>query len=59
MPYFNKNRSFTIYKRVNLENGTYLYWLEKDGQKVKGRFLRQELNNQFTQGGQILFILKK
>ena len=49
MPYFNKNRSFTIYKRVNLENGTYLYWLEKDGQKVKGRFLRQELNNQFIQ----------
>ena len=49
MPYLNKNRSFTIYERVNLENGTYLYWLEKDGQKVKGRFLRQELNNQFTQ----------
>ena len=51
IPYFNKNRIFTIYKRVKLNNGSYLYWIEEDGQKVKGRFLRQELfalNNQFT-----------
>ena len=43
MPFFNRNRIFTIYKRAKLDNGTYLYWLEEDGQKVKGRFLRQEL----------------
>ena len=51
MPYFNRNRIFTIYKCVKLNNGSYLYWVEEDGQKVKGRFLRQELfalNNQFT-----------
>ena len=51
MPYFNRNRIFTIYKRVKLENGAYLYWLEEDGQKVKRRFLRQELfalSNQFV-----------
>ena len=50
MPFFNRNRIFTIYKRAKLENGIFLYWLEKDGRKVKGRFLRQELfvlNNQF------------
>ena len=50
MPYFNRNRIFTIYKRAKLNNGSYLYWVEEDGQKVKGRFLRQELfalNNQF------------
>ena len=52
MPFFNRNRICTIYKRAKLENGTYLYWLEEDGQKVKGRFLRQELfalDNQFIQ----------
>ena len=52
MPFFNRNRIYTIYKRAKLENGTYLYWLEEDGQKVKGRFLRQEsfaLDNQFIQ----------
>ena len=51
MPYFYRNRIFTNYKRVKLENGTYLYWLEEDGEKVKGRFLRQELfvlKNQFV-----------
>ena len=51
MPYFNRNRIFTIYKRAKLNNGSYLYWVEEDGQKVKGRFLTQELfilNNQFT-----------
>ena len=51
MPYFNRNRIFTIYKRAKLNNVSYSYWVEEDGQKVKGRFLRQELftlNNQFT-----------
>ena len=52
MPFFNRNRIFTIYKRAKLDNGTYLYWLEEDNQKVTGRFLIQELlalNNQFIQ----------
>ena len=52
MIFFNRNRIFTIYKRAKLDNGTYLYWLEEDNQKVKGRFLIQELlalNNQFIQ----------
>ena len=51
MPFFNRNIIFTIYKRAKLENGTFLYWLDEDGQKVKGRFIRQELfalNNQFV-----------
>ena len=50
MPFFNRNRIFTIYKRAKLNNGTYLYWVEEDGKKINGRFLRQELfalNNQF------------
>ena len=33
MPIFNRNRIFTIYKRVKLNNGSYLYWVEKDGKK--------------------------
>ena len=48
MPFFNRNRIFTIYKRAKLNNGTYLYWLAS--QKAKERFLRQELfvlNKQF------------
>ena len=52
MLFFNRNRIFTIYKRAKLDNGTYLYWLEEDNQKIKGRFLIQELfalNNQFIQ----------
>ena len=50
MPYFNRNRIFTIYKWAKLNNGSYLCWVEEDSQKVKGQFLRQELfalNNQF------------
>ena len=43
VPYFNRNRVFTIYRCVKLNNDSYLYWVEEDGQKVKGRFLRQEL----------------
>ena len=62
MLFFNRNRTFTIYKRAKLENGTFLSWLEEDRQKVKVRFIRQELfalNNQFVRRDQILFILKK
>ena len=33
MSIFNRNRIFTIYKRVKLNNGSYLYWVEKDGKK--------------------------
>ena len=44
MPFFNRNRIFTIYKRAKLNNGTYLYWVEEDGKKVNGTFLRQELS---------------
>ena len=50
IPFFNRNRIFTIYKRAKLNNNTYLYWVEEDGKKIDGRFLIQELfalNNQF------------
>ena len=45
MPFFNRNRIFTIYKRVKLNNGIYLYWVEEDGKKINGRFLRQSIIN--------------
>ena len=50
MSFFNRDRIFTIYKRAKLNNGTYIYWVEEDGKKIDGRFLRQELfakNKQF------------
>ena len=50
MLFFIRNRIFTIYKRAKLNNDTYLYWVEEDGKKINGRFLRHELfalNNQF------------
>ena len=50
MPFFNRDRIFTIYKRAKLNNGTYLYWVVEDSKKINGRFLKQELfalNNQF------------
>ena len=43
IPFFNRERIFTIYKRVKLVNGIYLYRVEEKGKKVEGRFLRQEL----------------
>ena len=43
MPFFNTDGNFGIYKRARLNNGTYLYWVEEDGKKVNGRFLRREL----------------
>ena len=51
IPFFNRNRIFTIYKRAKLNNGIYLYWVEENGKKIDGRFLRQELfalNRQFA-----------
>ena len=41
MPFFNRDRIFTVYKRAKLKNGTYLYWVEEDGKEINGRFLRQ------------------
>ena len=41
MPFFNRDRIFTIYKRAKLKNGTYLHWVEEDSKKINGRFLRQ------------------
>ena len=44
IPFFNREKIFTIYKRAKLNNGSYLYWLEdQDWNKIDGRFLRQEL----------------
>ena len=42
IPFFNRNQIFAIYKRFKLNNGTYLYWVEENGKKINGRFLRQE-----------------
>ena len=61
MPFFTRNRIFTIYKRAKLNNGTYLYWVEENSKKIDVRFLRQELfaiNDQFEKWIQILFTLK-
>ena len=43
MSFLNRNRIFTIYKRAKLNNDSYLYWVEEDVKKIKGRFFRQEL----------------
>ena len=62
MLFFNRDRIFSIYKTARLNNGTYLYWVEEDGKKINGTFLRQELfaiNEQFEKRNQVLFILKK
>ena len=51
IPFFNREKVFRIYKRVKLDNGSYLYWLvDENNKKVEGRFLREELfalRNQF------------
>ena len=53
IPFFNRDKIFTIYERAKLSNGSYLYWLEDENQnKIEGRFLRQELfalNKQFEE----------
>ena len=51
IPFFNRIRIFTIYKKNKINSNSYLYWLEKNEREVKGRFLRQELFaliNQFS-----------
>ena len=50
IPFYNRKKIFTIYKRAKLNDGTFLYRIEENGKKIEGRFLRQELfalNNQF------------
>ena len=53
IPFFNRDKVFTIYKRAKLENGSYLYWIEDENNtKIEGRFVRQELfalNKQFEE----------
>ena len=53
IPFFNRDKIFTIYKRAELSSGSYLYWLEDENRnKIEGRFLRQELfalNKQFEE----------
>ena len=43
MSFFNRDRIFPICKTAKLINGTYLYWVEEDGKKIYGGFLRQEI----------------
>ena len=48
--FFNRDKTFTISARSKLSNSTYLYWLNENERKIKGRFLSQELlalKNQF------------
>ena len=50
--FFNRDRIFIVSERSKLNNNTYLYWLKENGQKIKNRFLRQELfalKNQFIE----------
>ena len=53
IPFYNREKIFTIYKRAKLNNNNYLYWLEdENNNKIEGRFLRQELfalKNQFEE----------
>ena len=53
IPFFNRDKVFTIYKRAKLENGSYLYWIEHENNtKIEGRFVKQELfalNKQFEE----------
>ena len=62
IPFFNRNRIFTIYQKVKLNINSYLYWLEENEREVKRRFLRQELfalNNQVLRWNHLLSILRK
>ena len=53
IPFFNRDKVFTIYKRAKLTDGSYLYWIEdENNNKIEGHFLRQELfalNKQFEE----------
>ena len=41
--FFNRGRTFIISERSKLNDNIYLYWLKENSQKIKIRFLRQEL----------------
>ena len=50
--FFNTGRTFIISERSKLNNNTFLYWLKENRQKIKNRFLRQEvlaLKNSFVE----------
>ena len=50
--FFNRDRTFIISERSKLNNNIYLCWLQENGEKIKNRFLRQELfalENQFVE----------
>ena len=50
--FFKRDKIFTISATLKLNNDTYLYWLNENGRKTKGIFLRQELfalKNQFVE----------
>ena len=53
VPFYSRDKIFTIYKRAKLSSGSYLYWLEDENHNpIEGRFLRQELfalNKQFEE----------
>ena len=53
IPFFNRDKIYTIYKRAKLSSGSYLYWIEdENNNKIEVRFLRQELfalNKQFEE----------
>ena len=53
IPFFNRDKVFTIYKRAKLSSGSYLYWIvDENNNKIEGHFLRQELfalNKQFEE----------
>ena len=36
--FFNKDKTFIISERSKLNNNTYLYWLNENGQKIKKNF---------------------
>ena len=36
--FFNRDRTFIISERSKLNNNTYLYWLNENGQKIKKNF---------------------
>ena len=42
-PLFNRNRIFTINKRVRVDDNTYNYWLKENGQEIKNRFLKRRI----------------
>ena len=42
-PFLMETEFLQYQQGQKLNNSTYLYWLNENGQKIKGRLLRQEL----------------